>query len=84
MNLKNRLNLNSYEWWRNHRKIISYGGFLIVFAIYLSPLVKEAKNKNKCISIAHERFMDEALKNDRISRESSFVLAYQVCNHRSN
>ncbi len=84
MNWKNKLNLNSYDWWKNHRKFISYGGFLVLFAMYLSPIVKEAKNKNHCIEIAHERFMEEAPKKDRISRDSSFVLAYQICNHRSN
>tara|TARA_Y100001968_G_C19397598_1_gene739222 strand:- start:1527 stop:1781 length:255 start_codon:yes stop_codon:yes gene_type:complete len=84
MDWKKSLNLNTYQWWRNHRKVVTYGGLLLLFAMFISPLIKEAKNKNKCIAIAHERFMAESPNNDRISRDSYFVLAYQVCNHRIN
>ena len=38
-----------YEWWKNHRKVLTYGAFIILFGIYLSPVVKEAKYKNQCI-----------------------------------
>tara|TARA_B100000886_G_scaffold170771_1_gene116915 strand:+ start:135 stop:392 length:258 start_codon:yes stop_codon:yes gene_type:complete len=38
-----------YEWWKNHRKAVTYGGFIILFGFYLSPVVKEAKYKNECI-----------------------------------
>ena len=38
-----------YEWWKNHRKVVTYGGFIILFGFYLSPIVKEAKYKNECI-----------------------------------
>ena len=38
-----------YEWWENHRKIVTYGAFIILFGFYLSPVVKEAKYKNQCI-----------------------------------
>jgi len=38
-----------YEWWKNHRKVVTYGTFIILFGIYLSPVVKEAKYKNQCI-----------------------------------
>ena len=44
--LKEIFNLNSYEWWRRHRKVVTYGGFLILFSLYLSPVIKEAKYKN--------------------------------------
>ena len=72
------------ELLRDFKKLVPYGALLFLFAIYLDPIVKEAKNKNYCIAIAHERFMEEAPKKDKISIESSFVLAYQVCNHRTN
>ena len=48
--LKEIFNLNSYEWWRRHRKVVTYGGFLILFSLYLSPVIKEAKYKNDCIN----------------------------------
>ncbi len=38
-----------YEWWKNHRKVVTYGAFIILFGFYLSPVVKEAKYKNECI-----------------------------------
>ena len=37
MDLKKALNLNSYEWWRRHRKVVTYGGFLLIFAWYIRP-----------------------------------------------
>ena len=38
-----------YEWWKNHRKVVTYGGFIILFGLYLYPVVQEAKYKNLCI-----------------------------------
>ena len=38
-----------YEWWKNHRKVLTYGTFIILFGFYLSPVIKEAKYKNQCI-----------------------------------
>ena len=46
---KKVFNLNTYEWWRNHRRVVTFGGFLILFAWYLSPVIQEARYKNKCI-----------------------------------
>ena len=41
-----------YEWWKAHRKVITFGGFLILFSFYLSPVIKEAKFKNTCIKFS--------------------------------
>ena len=42
--LKKVFNLNSYEWWRNHRRVVTFGLFLSIFAFYLgNPFYKEAK-----------------------------------------
>ncbi len=38
-----------YEWWKNHRKVVTYGAFIVLFGFYLFPVVKEAKYKNLCI-----------------------------------
>ncbi|WP_320664797.1 hypothetical protein [Prochlorococcus sp. MIT 1223] len=84
MKLIKHLHLNRYEWWKKHRNSITYGSFLILFAIYINPIIKLVDHKNKCVSIAQERFLAEAPSKDKISREKSFVLAYQICNHRSN
>ena len=47
MNLKKILNLNNYEFWQNHKKMITYGGFLFFLAFYFSPLVEQARQNNK-------------------------------------
>ena len=38
-----------YQWWKNHRKVLTYGAFIVLFSVYLSPLIKESKYKNQCI-----------------------------------
>ena len=38
-----------YEWWKNHRRLLTYGAFIILFCFYLSPIIKESKYKNQCI-----------------------------------
>ena len=38
-----------YEFWKNHRKVVTYGAFAILFGFYLFPVVKDAKYKNQCI-----------------------------------
>ena len=38
-----------YEWWKKHRKVVTYGAFIVLFGFYLFPVVKEAKYKNLCI-----------------------------------
>tara|TARA_B100000579_G_scaffold422146_1_gene423797 strand:- start:531 stop:851 length:321 start_codon:yes stop_codon:yes gene_type:complete len=49
MELKKKLNLNSYEWWRNHRRFVTLGIFLALFAGYLrSTTVRDLKVKDIC------------------------------------
>ena len=43
-----------YEWWRNHRNILTYGGFLIFFCLYIFPIIKEVKYKNNCIKFSEK------------------------------
>tara|TARA_Y100001968_G_C19059630_1_gene573143 strand:+ start:215 stop:469 length:255 start_codon:yes stop_codon:yes gene_type:complete len=83
MDLKKIFNLNNYTWWRNHRKLVTYSGLLIIFSAFVYPVVQEAKDKNKCISIAQKRFLEESAEKNQLAKDSAFVLAYQVCNHRS-
>ena len=46
------MNNKFYEWWENHRRFITLGGFIILFGFYLSPVIKEAKYKNSCIRLS--------------------------------
>ena len=43
-----------YEWWKNHRRVITFGGFLILIGLFVSPVIKEAKYKNKCIKLSEK------------------------------
>ena len=41
-----------YEWLKNYTRLITLGGFIILFGLYLSPVIKEAKYKNSCIRLS--------------------------------
>ena len=89
--LKEIFNLNSYEWWRRHRKVVTYGGFLILFSLYLSPIIKEAKYKNDCINNSKKGLLsvwknkeagkDIEQKSGLPVEESVKIEAYRNCNH---
>jgi len=53
-----------YEWWKNHRKVITYGAFIILFGFYLSPIVKEAKYKNQCVNYSIKTALTQLKKDD--------------------
>ena len=41
-----------YQWWKNHRRVITFGLFLSIFAFYLRiPFEKEAKVKDTCAKL---------------------------------
>ena len=49
MDLKKALNLNTYEWWRNHRRFVTLGIFLALFAGYVrGPSAKDFNIKDTC------------------------------------
>ena len=49
MDLKKKLNLNNYEWWRNHRRFITLGIFLALFASHIrGPSARDFKVNNIC------------------------------------
>ena len=63
--LKQLFNLNSYEWWRNHRRVVTFGLFLSIFAFYLgTPFYKEVKIKDTCAKLnsSFQITGDEAMK----------------------
>ena len=43
-----------YEWWKNHRRVITFGVFLFLLSLYFSPVIKEAKYKNTCIKLSEK------------------------------
>ena len=48
----------------NHRKVVTYGAFIILFGFYLSPIVKEAKYKNQCINLSTKGALTKFKKDD--------------------
>ena len=42
------------QWWKNHRRVVTFGGFLILLGFYLSPVIQESKYKNTCIRLSEK------------------------------
>ena len=56
---------NFYQWWKNHRKILTFGLFLSIFAFYLRiPFDKELRIKDICskLNSSYQITGDEAIK----------------------
>ena len=54
-----------YQWWKNHRKVITFGLFLAIFGFYLrSPFDNEAKVKDTCAKLnsSYQITGNEAIK----------------------
>ena len=65
MSLKKLLNLNTYEWWRNHRRFVTFGIFLALFASYIrTPLANDFKVKDTCgrLQSSYQITGEEAMK----------------------
>tara|TARA_Y100000589_G_C27160385_1_gene632505 strand:+ start:1228 stop:1512 length:285 start_codon:yes stop_codon:yes gene_type:complete len=75
LNLKKRLNLNSYEWWRNHRRFVTLGIFLALFAVYIrTPYSKDFKVRDTCgkLNSSYQITGNEALKKLNLTKVSNF------------
>ena len=48
------MNTNFYKWWKNNRRVLTLGGFLILLGFFLSPVIIESKYKNKCIKLSEK------------------------------
>ena len=54
-----------YQWWKNHRKVVTIGLFLSFFAFYLRvPFSEEAKVRDTCAKLnsSYQITGDEAIK----------------------
>ena len=54
-----------YQWWKNHRRLVTFGIFLFIFAFYLgTPFYQEAKVKDTCAKLnsSFQITGDEAMK----------------------
>ena len=55
-----------YQWWKNHRRAVTFALFLSIFAFYLRiPFDKEAKVKDTCAKLnsSYQITGDQAMKN---------------------
>ena len=89
MDLKKALNLNGYDWWRNHRRVVTFGGFLVLFGCWVNPVIQESRNKNSCVRTYSELYtVPEVLGKFNAKQLEEFgldtndfakALAYQTC-----
>ena len=65
MDFKQLLNLNSYDFWRNHRRFITIGIFLALFAGYVrTPSANEFNVRDTCgrLQSSYQITSQEAMK----------------------
>tara|TARA_Y100000589_G_C27196201_1_gene646906 strand:+ start:469 stop:747 length:279 start_codon:yes stop_codon:yes gene_type:complete len=78
-------NLNSYTWWRNHRRFVTLGIFLAIFAFYVrSPASNDYKVKETCgkLNSSYQITGDEAIKKLGLKPLKNFdnrILANYYC-----
>ena len=54
-----------YQWWKNHRRLVTTGIFLSIFAFYIrTPFEKESKVRDTCAKLnsSYQITGDEAIK----------------------
>ena len=92
LNLKKALNLNTYEWWEKHRKVVTCGGFLVLFGCWVNPVIKESRNKNSCVRTYSDLYtVPEVLVKFNAKQLEAYglntddfakALAYQTCTNQ--
>ena len=74
-----------YQWWKNHRKVVTFGFFLTIFAFYIrTPFDKELKVRDTCAKLnsSYQITGDEAIKKlnlKEIKNYNNRELAYYYC-----
>jgi len=75
INLKKTFNLNSYEWWRNHRRFVTLGLFLAVFAFYVrTPSSHDLKVRDTCgrLNSSYQITGEEAMEKLKLTQLKDF------------
>ena len=75
INFKKAFNLNSYEWWRNHRRFVTVGIFLALFAIYVrNPSSNDFKVRDICgkLNSSYQITGAEAMKKLKLNQLKDF------------
>ena len=74
-NFKKFFNLNSYEWWRNHRRFVTLGAFLALFAVYVrTPSANDFNVRDTCgrLNSSYQITGEQALKNLKLRKIKDF------------
>ena len=64
-----------YQWWKNHRRLVTIGLFLSIFAFYLrTPFDNEAKVRDTCAKLnsSYQITGDEAIKKLNLKKIKDF------------
>ena len=64
-----------YQWWKNHRLVVTIGFFLTIFAFYIrTPFDKESKVKDTCAKLnsSYQITGDEAIKRLNLKEIKNF------------
>ncbi len=74
-NLKKKFNLNSYEWWRNHRRVVTLATFLALFAFYVrTPSANDFRVRDTCgkLNSSYQITGEEAMKKLKLIKLSNY------------
>ena len=69
------MKIKFYEWWKDHRKLVSVGIFLSIFAFYIRmPFEKEAKVRDTCarLNSSYQIKGDEAINKLNLKEIKNF------------
>ena len=69
------MEIKFYQWWKNHRRLITFGLFLSIFAVYIrTPFDKEAKVKDTCAKLNSNYQIegDEAIKKLNLEEQKGY------------
>tara|TARA_Y100001933_G_scaffold32778_1_gene27255 strand:+ start:76 stop:360 length:285 start_codon:yes stop_codon:yes gene_type:complete len=75
INLRKTLNLNSYEWWRNHRRFVTLGIFLTAFAVYVrTPSFNDFRVRDTCgkLNSSYQTTGKEAIEKLKLKQLKDF------------
>ncbi len=75
LNVKKMLNLNSYQWWRNHRRFVTLAAFLALFAVYVrNPSANDFKVRDTCgkLNSSSQITGEDALKKLKLSKLTNY------------
>ena len=78
-----------YEWWKSNRRTDTFGSFLILFVLYVYPVIKESRYKNSCIKLSekaalnkfnYDNIQENLLKETGLSiKDLAKIEAYKNC-----